>query len=94
MKLILSSCDFRNEKARKTIIDNLNKPIDECKLLFIPNEKATCETIHSEKYYLRMQEFGFERNNIWIFDHTHPDQFYALNLDVIYISGGNTFATL
>ena len=36
MKLILSSCDFRNEKSKKTIIDNLSKPIDQCKLLFIP----------------------------------------------------------
>ena len=27
MKLILSSCDFRNDNARKTIIDNLSKPI-------------------------------------------------------------------
>lgn len=44
MKLILSSCDFRNDNARKTIINNLNKPIDQCKLLYIPNEKATFET--------------------------------------------------
>ena len=33
MKLILSSCDFRNDNARKTIIDNLSKPISQCKLL-------------------------------------------------------------
>lgn len=59
MKLILSSCDFRNDNARKTIIDNLSKPISQCKLLYIPNEKATFETIHSDRYYLRMEEFGF-----------------------------------
>ena len=59
MKLILSSCDFRNEKARQTIIDNLDKPIEQCKLLFIPNEKATVQAIQGEMYYLRMQEFGF-----------------------------------
>ena len=51
MKLILSSCDFRNEKSKKTILNNLGKPIDQCKLLFIPNEKATQEAIHSEKYF-------------------------------------------
>ena len=94
MKLILSSCDFRNDNAKKTIIDNLNKPIDKCKLLFIPNEKATYEAIHSEKYYLRMQEFGFARDNIKIFDYYNAQQFINLDLDVIYISGGNTFATL
>ena len=94
MKLILSSCDFCNDNAKKTIIDNLNKPIDKCKLLFIPNEKATYEAIHSEKYYLRMQEFGFARDNIKIFDYYNAQQFINLDLDVIYISGGNTFATL
>ena len=94
MKLILSSCDFRNDNAKKTIIDNLSKPIEQCKLLFIPNEKATYEAIHSEKYYLRMQEFGFARDNIKIFDYYNAQQFINLDLDVIYISGGNTFATL
>lgn len=94
MKLILSSCDFRNDNAKKTIIDNLSKPIDQCKLLFIPNEKATYEAIHSEKYYLRMQEFGFVRNNIQVFDYYNIQQFIGLDIDVIYISGGNTFTTL
>lgn len=50
MKLILSSCDFRNDSAKKIIIDNLSKPIEQCKVLFFPNEKATYEAIHSEKY--------------------------------------------
>ena len=94
MKLILSSCDFRNEKSKKTIIDNLSKPIDQCKLLFIPNEKATYEAIHSEKYFLRMQEFGFTKDNIAVFDYYNEQQFINLDLDIIYISGGNTFATL
>lgn len=94
MKLILSSCDFRNEKSKKAILNNLSKPIDQCKLLFIPNEKATQEAIHSEKYFLRMQEFGFARDNISVFDYYNEQQFINLDLDVIYISGGNTFATL
>ena len=94
MKLILSSCDFCNDNAKKTIIDNLSKPIDQCKLLFIPNEKATYEAIHSEKYFLRMQEFGFTRDNIAVFDYYDAQQFINLDLDIIYISGGNTFATL
>ena len=94
MKLILSSCDFRNESSRQAIIDNLDKPINECRLLFIPNEKATYEAIHSEKYYLRMQEFGFDKDNILVFNYYDPERFIGLDIDVIYISGGNTFATL
>jgi peptidase E len=92
--LILSSCDFRNDTSRKCIIDNLNISIDECRLLFIPNEKATYEAIHSEKYYCRMQEFGFRRENTHVFDYFSPDEYGSLKIDAIFISGGNTFQTL
>ena len=94
MKLILSSCDFRNEKSQKVIIENLPCSIDKCKLLFIPNEKATSETILSDLYYSRMQEFGFKKENVYVFDHNKPDEFKKLDIDVLYISGGNTFGTL
>ena len=30
MKLILSSCDFRNEKSQQVIMDNLPYPINKC----------------------------------------------------------------
>lgn len=94
MKLILSSCDFRNDKSQKAIMDNLPYPIDKCKLLFIPNEKATAEAISGSIYYDRMQEFGFKKENVYVFDHNNPDKFRNLNIDVLYISGGNTFGTL
>mgnify|MGYP002612126473 FL=1 len=88
-------CKLINNYLRwRCILNNLSKPVDQCKLLFIPNEKATYETIHSEKYFLRMQEFGFARDNISVFDYYNEQQFINLDLDVIYISGGNTFATL
>lgn len=94
MKLILSSCDFRNEKSQKVIMDNLPYPIDKCRLLFIPNEKATAEAVSSDVYYDRMQEFGFVKENVYVFDHNNPDKFKNLDIDVLYISGGNTFGTL
>lgn len=72
MKLILSSCDFRNEKSQQVIMDNLPYPIDKCKLLFIPNEKATAEAILGNVYYDRMQEFGFVKENVYVFDHNNP----------------------
>ncbi|MBE6687978.1 MAG: hypothetical protein E7588_01730 [Ruminococcaceae bacterium] len=93
MKLILSSCDFHNEFSRKCIIDNLDKKIDSIRILFIPNERASKKAIRSEKYYLRLQEFGFLHENIYIFDYYAPENFYGLDIDVIYISGGNTFQT-
>lgn len=92
--LILSSCDFRNENAKRTIMEHLNKPISQCRVLFVPNEKATPEAIQSGKYHARLPEFGFEHINVVVFDHTQPKCFVGLDLDVIYISGGNTFMTL
>ena len=94
MKQILSSCDFRNEKSQKVIMDNLPYSINKCRLLFIPNEKATKEAISGDVYYDRMQEFGFAKENVYVFDHNNPDKFRNLDIDVIYISGGNTFGTL
>ena len=94
MKLILSSCDFRNEKSQQVIMDNLPYPIDKCKLLFIHNEKATAEAISGSVYHDRMQEFGFVKENVYVFDHNTPNKFRNLDIDVIYISGGNTFGTL
>ncbi len=94
MKLILSSCDFRNDNSKNIILRNLPFPIDKCRLLFIPNEKATFEAIHSDKFVLRMMSFGFARENITVFDYSGADEYAALDIDVLYISGGNTFATL
>ncbi len=94
MKLILSSCDFRNDNARKVIIENINMPVSDCRILFIPNEKATYQSIHSDKYYDRMKEFGFSPEHTYIFDYYHPEAFVDLKIDVLYISGGNTFETL
>ena len=95
MKLILSSCDFINENSKQVILDNLDKELSECKVLFIPNEKAAKEKINSNKYYERLKTDGFEnKNNIYIFDESRPNDFRNLDIDLIYVSGGNTFATL
>ena len=94
MKLILSSCDFSAETSRQCILDHLPCPMEECRVLFIPNEKADLEKIESGKYHRRLQSYGFLESNILVFDETHADDFVNLALDVIYVSGGNTFLTL
>ena len=95
MKLILSSSDFINEHSKQVILNNIDKELSNNKVLFIPNEKATREKIKSDKYYDRLYRDGFtKRNNIYIFDETEADRFRNLNIDLIYVSGGNTFATL
>ena len=94
-KIILSSCDFRNSESAKCIYDNLPHPVDQCKVLYFPNEKATEEAIKSIKFYQRLSEFGFSRENIYVFNYFSPAEFDVnTHIDVIYISGGNTFGTL
>ena len=94
-KLILSSCDFRNDKSAKVIYDNLPLRVSQCKVLYFPNEKATAESIKSTKYHDRLAEFGFAKENIYVFNYFSPDDFDKdNNIDVIYISGGNTFGTI
>ena len=94
MKLILSSCDFRNQQSLQTILDNLPKPIAECRLLFVPNEKSSPEKVSSGKYHARMAEFGFTSALVHVLDFTDPSPCFGLDIDVLYISGGNTFSTL
>ena len=94
MKLLLSSCDFRNENSARSIYENLPKPIDKCKVLYFPNEKSNEELINSGMYHARLNEFGFLTENVYVFNYWSPDKFFGLDIDVIYISGGNTFGTM
>ena len=93
MKLILSSCDFRNEKSKQVILENLGKPIEECKVLFIPNEKANIRRIKNKKYLPRLLEAGFSEENITVFNYYDSEKFFGLTVDAVYVSGGNTFGT-
>ena len=94
MKLILSSCDFNNADSKNVIIENLCKPISECRVLYFPNEKVTLEKIKSGKYEDRISAFGFQKENIYVANYFDPTPFLNLDIDAIYISGGNTFGTM
>ena len=94
MKLILSSCDFGNPTSARFIIDNLCKPISDCKVRYFPNEKVTPEKIKSGKSEARVAAFGFQKKNIYVANYFDPAPFLNLDIDVIYISGGNTFGTM
>ena len=94
MKLILSSCDFGNPTSARFIADNLCKPISDCKVLYFPNEKVTPEKIKSGRYEARVAAFGFQKKNIHVANYYAPAPFWGLDIDVIYISGGNTFGTM
>ncbi len=94
MKLILSSCDFGNPTSARFIIDNLCKPISNCKVLYFPNEKVTPEKIKNGKYEARVAALGFQKKNIYVANYFDPAPFCNLDIDIIYISGGNTFGMM
>ncbi len=94
MKLILSSCDFGNPESAKFIHRHLCKPIENCKVLYFPNEKVTPDKIKSGMYENRLSAFGFQRKNIYVANYFEPTPFFDLDIDVIYVSGGNTFGTM
>ncbi len=94
MKLILSSCDFGNPESAKFIHNNFCKPIAELKVLYFPNEKVTPSKIKSGMYESRLSAFGFQRKNIYVANYFDPAPYFGLNIDVVYISGGNTFGTM
>lgn len=93
MKLILTSTDFLTPNSRNKILSELS-PIDKCKILFIPNENVTIEKLNSSKYYDRLIEYGFKKENIYVFNYTEPDKYKNLDIDAIYVGGGNTFGIL
>ncbi len=93
MHLILTSCDFSNENSRKTIFENLKVPVDKCRILFIPNERARRNAILSDKFYLHLMQYGFLRENIYVLDYYDAEKFANLDIDAIFVGGGNTFGT-
>lgn len=94
MKLILTSKDFLNEKSKTMIIKNLDKKIDDCKILFIPPASSSEEEIMGDKYYKRLEKDGFKKENIYILNYKNINSSKKLNIDAIYVGGGNTFELL
>ncbi len=94
MKLILSSCDFGHPASAQVIRDTLCRPLADCRVLFFPNEKATPDKLKSGKYEARLCALGFQRKNILVADYFARTPAALPDVDLIYISGGNTFGTL
>ncbi len=97
MTLILSSSDFSHATSRAVIHEYLPRPIEACRLLFLPNEKATTDKVKCGKYHARMAAQGFDPALVTVPDYAETDVGRSLDpaaFDVIYASGGNTFETL
>ena len=93
MHLILTSCDFSNENSRRIIFENLKQPANKCRILFIPNERARRNVILSDKFYLHLMQYCFLRENIYVLDYYDAEKYTKLDIDAIFVGGGNTFGT-
>ena len=91
--LLLSSMDFTNENSKRIIIENLPKDIKECRILYFVNEKFTRENLEKRAYRDRLKKCGFTKKNIFVFDYDNPEGFENLDIDCVFIGGGNTFKT-
>lgn len=91
---ILSSQDFYNSKSGEFIRDHIKKPLEQCRVLFFPNQNAKTVDIKNRVYHFWMRDLGFSLNNIYVFDYENLELFKDLDIDIIYIGGGNTFETL
>lgn len=94
MHLILSSCDFSNPVSEARILSRLDRPLEKYRVLFVPNERATHASIQSGKYHARLQRYGFAPERVLVFDEDDFSPCALSEIDMIYISGGNTFAMM
>ena len=89
MKVILTSKGFENIKVFNKIKKQLNIEIDKVRMLVIPIARKG--RYNKEKYMKDYIELGFKEENVYFFDDEHPQEFDDLDIDIIYVCGGNTF---
>lgn len=89
MKVILTSKGFENENVFNKIISKLNKEIKEIRMLVIPIARKY--EYKKEKYMRDYIKLGFNEANVYFFDDENPQEFENLDIDIIFVCGGNTF---
>ena len=89
MNIILTSTGFELEEVIEKIKRTLNKPFEDVKMLVIP--QARKYVYNKEKYISDYVKIGFKESNIIMFDDDNPDDYKDLEIDLIYVCGGNTF---
>ncbi len=91
MNIILTSKAFGNESVTKKIKNILNREFNELKVLLVATPSLP---YGPEKYLNELLESGFEKENIIIFDNKDADKYKNLDVDIVYVTGGNTFTGL
>ena len=94
MRLYLTSKIFSNDIINSKLKKELSDlDLANAKVLYLPT--AVDERIYTtDKYWGEMIQFGFYEENVIKFDYRNANAYKELEIDVIYVSGGNTFLLL
>ncbi len=89
MNIILTSNGFETEEVIEKIKSILNKPFEDIRMLVIP--QARKYVYNKEKYISDYVKIGFKESNIIMFDDENSGDYKDLDIDLVYVCGGNTF---
>lgn len=89
MNVILTSKGFENKSVFNKIMSIINIDIKKVRMLVIPIARKN--EYKKEKYLKDYIELGFKKENIYFFDDENSQKFKDLDIDIIYVCGGNTF---
>ena len=91
MNIVLSSKVFGDDIATKKLKDIIDKNFNKLRVLLIA---TPCLPYGPEKYLNELLEHGFCKENIIVFNHEDAANYKNLNIDIVYVTGGNTFTGL
>lgn len=89
MKVILTSTGFENLESLNKIEKIIGSSFQDIRMLVIP--VARKYEYRKEKYISDYIKLGFKKENICFFDDDNPELYRNLDIDLIYVCGGNTF---
>ncbi len=90
--IIISSTGFAGEVSCKKITEVLGGDLSVLKVLFVPC--AIVLPTRRGKFYSMMTKRGFSRENVTVFEPDKAEQYADLDIDLVYVCGGNTFLLL
>jgi peptidase E len=94
MKLLLTSAGFSNKEIFNTFLKLIDKPMDQVRLVFIPTASRTKDELkYVNKSRQELVDFGIKNITTLNLDHKITNE-NLINIDVIYVCGGNTFYLL